>query len=939
MQCLALNDPMLLASLIRDLDGMTMSENRLAFRCIGPSIDDPGRQRLWIIPKDANAGANPPLWIRRNQTLFQREFTRQVVHCNVVFPGSLPGSVQHHYIMLIPENDQPSGVPSRRRRNVIRRELRCLSSSTHLWVDRLRLHNIAGDVNKEARENLITRLATQYWNEDKEHVYMPPSLYGVKGGSSESVKVRDLLLEKNRPTCSERGLSVLYGPGGIGKTFFLHRLVNKMGMQAKSDILASIPVFVDPPALLHKQALENWLAQHHFSKLTLEQITILIKYGFIVPLLDALDEVVKGEARQGSQQFLQHIVELTLLKEAQGRGVLACRDYYLNSDRLVPDAVRISKDCCAAELSFGLFNRRDRRSFLQVRAELEPSHASRWATALETQASEILGQESSQAVEELIGHPVVLDTLASYIKSLPSDQRVTLADDFKITSPDIFGQIIDQLLQRERDKLITHWQHSFKNDLKLGWSDPFEPMKQRQVLQHLTFLAAKDGATNIEVKASENDIYRTLKHGVFMFTEGIRQATNKREALKQIIRDVMGTPEVAETISNSERDSIIDQALEHLAEAYASHILANTEPDLPDDLIFSFRHRTYFDYFLSEGVITHLLKAIRIRKPELFIQWCQTHRIFDTFGTCLDFLLWDARVIRQGTERLQEFMENAQEDDDILAGYLISLALSLFLRRGQHLEGIPIEGLSFDPLPKWDLLIMREMLAPTITGLQVKSCSFPKLTIDGIDFRDLVVDSCDFETLRLLSCNCSQCNIIDTECKELRLGGATTFLRSKIELDDCTVTIEEGANIEFHECGTSPQLLDSLKQYESVGANITLDKVTPIQPPAARFVPMSNGRRFVNKIMSLARRGGREQFTIYQYKLRDCTPGSDEEFSAVIKCLQDHGCIMMQRTWVALTQEATEHMYRLRPSEQPSFETHKDFWDPIIKELDKLLGQ
>ena len=81
---------------------------------------------------------------------------------------------------------------------------------------------------------------------------------------------------------------------------------------------------------------------------------------------------------------------------------------------------------------------------------MEPSHASRWATALETQASEILGTEATKEVEELIGHPVVLDTLARYILDLPTSMRVTLADQFKITSSDIFGQIIDQLLLRER---------------------------------------------------------------------------------------------------------------------------------------------------------------------------------------------------------------------------------------------------------------------------------------------------------------------------------------------------------------------------------------------------------------------------------------------------------------------------------------------------------
>lgn len=938
MQCQTLANPELLASLIQELDGTDLDQYSSAFICVGPSIEDPGRKRLWIIPKDANAGANPLLWLKQNQALFQKELTEQVLHCSVVFTGDVPHDVQRHNVFIKQKNNQTPNLQRRRRPNFVRRDIRCISAASHLYVDRLRHHTSEGNIDYGKRENLLTQVAIKYWNDEKERVYVQPTLKGVKGGSGISATVRELLLHK-RPSCSEHGLTVLYGPGGIGKTFLLNRLANKMGMQAKSDVLASIPVFIHPPTLLHKQALENWLAQHGFGKLTLAQITTFIRHGIITPLLDALDEVVKGEARQGSQEFLHHLMELTSLKELYGRGVLACRDYYLNSDSLVPDIVRQAKEYPTAELSFGCFTKRERRTFLQMRTKLEPKHASRWATALERQAADIMGDESVTEIEEMIGHPVVLDTLARYILDLPVAERAIRAEDFKITSADIFGQIIHQLLQREQNKLTPSWKELFADRLESNWHDPMAPKKQKKVLQNLALLVARDGAVETERKALERDIYRTLLHGVFMFTKGIRQPTNKREALQQIVRDTLGLPEVTEKVPNSESDSVIEEALGHLAESYQGHILANTESGLPDDLIFAFRHRTYFDYFLADALVTQLEESVKTKKAEDFIQWCQAHHVFERFSTCLDFILWDPRVNGRGMQQIHEFIENAQKGDDVLAGYLISLALTLFLRRGQHLEGIPIKGMSFAPHPKWDLLLIKEMLSPTISGIRVEECSFPRLTIDRIDFRDIEVNSCDFESLRIISSNLSCCCFRDVECKEIRLGGTVNLSQSMVHIEECSIIIEDEANIELHDCNVSRRILEALEESRMAGANITLDHVAPIEPPAEPFVSLSNGRRFINKLMALARRGGRKEFTIYEYKLRDYTPGSDEQFVSALDCLEKHGCIVKKLRFIALTPTTNEHMYSYKPDGEPKFDSYKDFWNPIVEELDEILSK
>ena len=819
---------------------MELRETSVAYVCVGPSIDDPGRKRLWIIPKDIKAGSNPSLWLKNNQNSLGRDFDRGISHCTMVCTGDLPIKVEYHKVSVKIIEEVKIGTQIRQRSSILHPEVRCISAASHFYVDRLRIHTSEGNIDFKRREQIVTSLATQYWNDQKEDVYVSPTLNAVKGGSELSIDSRNIILNR-KPSCPEHGLTVLYGPGGIGKTFLLNRLAYKFGLDVKNDVESSIPVFVPPPTLLHKQALENWLSQHNFGKLTLSQITTLLRYGLIISLIDALDEVVKGEARQGSQEFLHHIMDFTSLKGVYGRALLACRDYYLNSDRLVPDIIRQYKDYPASELYFGYFDKRDRRRYLQVRANLDSSHASKWATALETQAAEVLGREATKEIEELIGHPVVLDTLSRYILDLPISQRMTQADAFKLTSSDIFGQIVNQLLQRERDKLDPSWRQSFKDRLKPSWLDPMENKKQRNILQKLTLLVASDGAVETDVKAAENDIYKVLRHGVFLHTKGVSRSTNKQEAMQRILRDIMGTPEVNETISEKERDSVIDEALAHLSEAYLGHILANTEPGLPDELIFAFRHRTYFDYLLADALITKLEDTIRTKETDAFFQWCQVNHIFDIFSTCFDFILWDPRINGNALKQLNKFIETAEIGDDFIASYVVSLALTLFIRRGLHLEGKIIEGFSLAPYANWELLLIKEMLPPHISGLVINDCSFPNVTIDGIDFEDVSIQYCDFETLRLLSSTLSNCRIVSVECKKFSLGGTVCIQDSKIELEEGDLIIEDNAKIEIHNCEVSRSVIQTIEAARLIGANVIVDNVVPIQPKPLAILQLTNG--------------------------------------------------------------------------------------------------
>ena len=82
--------------LIKELDVTSLAETSVAYTCLGPSIEDPGRKRLWIIPKDKNAGSNPSLWLKNNQNIISNEFERKILHYTMVCPGDLPIKVEYH---------------------------------------------------------------------------------------------------------------------------------------------------------------------------------------------------------------------------------------------------------------------------------------------------------------------------------------------------------------------------------------------------------------------------------------------------------------------------------------------------------------------------------------------------------------------------------------------------------------------------------------------------------------------------------------------------------------------------------------------------------------------------------------------------------------------------------------------------------------------------
>ena len=218
MQCRALNDPDSLARLIAELeDTKTTPWREAALVCQSPSVEDPGRKRLWIIPRRPTAGANPRLWIREHQELFDDLVDGNVVHTTIVFPGAWPQTAERHWVNIrqrAPAGRGAGQAVGRQRR--IRREVRAVSAPSHLWVDRLRIVDDSGNINEPGRKEGLRIWGGRYWTKEMEDIYVQPHLTVVQDGSSDASEAAKANLLASQPSCLDRGLTVLYGQGGVG---------------------------------------------------------------------------------------------------------------------------------------------------------------------------------------------------------------------------------------------------------------------------------------------------------------------------------------------------------------------------------------------------------------------------------------------------------------------------------------------------------------------------------------------------------------------------------------------------------------------------------------------------------------------------------------------------------------------------------------------------
>ena len=183
---------------------------------------------------------------------------------------------------------------------------------------------------------------------EKDPIY-PPALYvpqrAVLSTDSGETETEDVLTELSRLLDSRLGRFILVlGDFGTGKTFLLHELARKMGLERN----AIVPVLIEMRALEKASKLDALIASHFalagMEQIDLEAFKYMLSEGRIVLLFDGFDELA---LRISYERAAEHFA--TLIEAAQGEAkvVITSRTQHFLSDKqaklaLADQASRVS---------------------------------------------------------------------------------------------------------------------------------------------------------------------------------------------------------------------------------------------------------------------------------------------------------------------------------------------------------------------------------------------------------------------------------------------------------------------------------------------------------------------------------------------------------------------------------------------------------------------
>ena len=929
--CPALVEPGALFNLLVDLepDFARHEVDEMVGLLAGPSHDDPGETVGLLVPGHLPSGGArvAERWLHQVGGQVKEMSERyRVGRLVVIWPGELPET------------------PHRTRLGAV--SLRVVSAAHYIWVERLRIYSQGGQLSEDERRLFIDRFCPR-WSTENERSYTEPALTAVRDGDVAAESARTQLLTPS-PDLPAGQVTLIFGPGGIGKTFFLRRLSSNFAKAAKAEATVGLPVFAELPVLLHEDALETFLSNAGIN-LPMPQIRALVEHGVVVPVLDALDELVRGQARDGTRDFLSHIGSLA----RRAKVLMSSRDYYLNLDPLVQQGLAEAEvDTDPAELKIGYFSQQGRRRYIQLRTALNEAGAARWAGQLEEQSRSVLSELTDDDVESLIGHPLFLEAFCQMILAHPKAERARRADEFTLSSPNVFGEIVDSVLVREAAKFQPAWDKAFEGKLVGDFRTPFEPGRQRQVLKRLILLAAEDGGGEVLRRQRDNQRLRELRHGVFTFTKGVptNPEGDAKQSLREILREQLGEPRVADGIDDDEANALRDDALDQIADFYAQHTLSDTQPDPPAELVFATRHRAYFDYLLADALLQELADTLSRPGPdaaESFVLWCLEHHIFERFdrdeseppyASCLDFVLWHRESMERALELIDGLFQEPEALDATNASYIASLALAVSLRAGVQAGRTLIADREF-LVAKGPLEVLPSVV-PQISACDVERCSLPMVSLASVPLKDVTMTELDMLQLELADSSWTEVIMDDVEAEALAFRGTVHLSRCRLDLRVPleAISVDPGAELSASECQLSPALHEAIKRASELRPNsVRMNECQVIEEVTETEI--SPGRLFLNKLLAVARRHGHNEYGVYDQKLRGVSNATKDNFADVIKVLVKHEIVVAPGAMIYLTDRAAEERYYGRQREGVrTFEDVAEFWSPVVEDLDRVLG-
>jgi hypothetical protein len=823
----------------------------------------------------------------------------------------------------------PGSKPEKPNRFSTRNKLRVrfISALYHIWRDRLSKEEINDQIE------LIKKFGVE-WTETEEEKFITPSL-SCHGNQELSQKAISQL-KANK--AYEEGLVVIYGPGGIGKTHFLRRLAGRYTHRSLNDLTQGIPVFTILPTLLHRDVLENYLSHKDegFRGLTLYQIKVLIQHGIIIPFLDAFDELARGTVRDGCKEFLKALSSTMRLGAS---GLLTSRDYYLHIDPLIPQTLGESQ---VAQVVMGFFNKQGRKEFIRKKTKLPEPAVNAWSASLEEQVNTIFDTLNEKDVNGLVGHPLFMDALCYFISATPKGEAIKAAESFKFQTPNVFGEIVEKILDREYQKAKEGWNKQFGDKLVGDWSlPPFSVDEQLDVLRYLTLKVAEIGSHR-----TEQQYGREWIHGLFDFNNQLVELDSRKLALWKIIEEgkVFSEIEISPSVPQEETSELRRQVQMEVTGFYLQHTLAYTEPNAPKGLIFSTRHRTYFEYFLARSLVDEIYLALTsgdVSAQNSVISWSEKYHIFDNFSSCLDFLLWDSRIEKEGIKRLREMFDSNSYVDETTASYYLSLALALLMRRTTSNNiSSSLSSLSFTPKQGFQLELLPTWL-PSIRGVEISDTDFPCIAIYDAEVSSLKLNNCEFEELSFSGkCTVKDIELNSVPCQRLHLSGTITFQKCVLDLRNLEfsgLVIDSGASVYFDDCELSSELLKAIDDKSASVRKQNCEEI-PTSDEDSQLESLSKGTRFIHKLMSLVRKDRRDTYGVYIYKLRGRT-GVDVNFNKVLDCLRNQGFISnTNEEMITLTDKAEKIMFdgKRRPGCLRYEDVEKE-WKGIVQEIDIML--
>jgi hypothetical protein len=235
--------------------------------------------------------------------------------------------------------------------------------------------------------------------------------------------------------------------------------------------------------------------------------------------------------------------------------------------------------------------------------------------------------------------------------------------------------------------------------------------------------------------------------------------------------------------------------------------------------------------------------------------------------------------------------------------------------------------------------LVEELLPPIVTGIDVARSQFPKLVLAGIGLRDVVASGCDVDTLALEDAQIAESRF--EECQIRRI-----VLRSEVVLSDSLLDIEclegmdsaETGRLSIFGCQISQSMREAIDGAFVGREHLVTERNVQVLSPDEDTAGRTKGRRFLDKLVQLVRKDGREDWGIYIHKLRGKTVVTDATFDGVLAVLQNHGIAFRDGDMVRLTAKAEAGLYdgKGRPG-RAGFDRFREMWEPVVNDLDAVL--